>query len=292
MAAATAALDRAAALADLSARLLAELDAGRLDPPALAEATGIRMIAATTLTPAPRDPVEHLRVAHAAARRHLERLTAHDPAVEVVSTMTTALFRRLTRPPGEAPGAAPPSRFYTYTPRRVLRRVLDHALDHLNQVDQWLTWRRQGLAPIPTDGWAPVTVTLPEDRLPLDTADLEAWLWRIDQAARLLVERAAALSAVELDWPPPDGGWPLRRVLHHVARSEVAYAGALDGALPGDGRVRYVEATRRLTRRLVEARERGADDAIVYVDGYGTLSTPAAAVDEVLAVERALLGDT
>ena len=36
-------------------------------------------------------------------------------------------------------------------------------------------------------------------------ADLAAWLWRIDQAMRLLVQRAAALSQDDLDWQPPDG---------------------------------------------------------------------------------------
>src|SRR2546427_9599735 len=56
-----------------------------------------------------------------------------------------------------------------------------HALDHLNQIDQWQQWRRDGVVPTPTDGWVPSTVTVPEDRLPLTAADLDAWLWRIDQ---------------------------------------------------------------------------------------------------------------
>ena len=123
--------------------------------------------------------------------------------------MTNELFSRLTdaRP---APLTAPAGiGRYTYTPRKALRRVLDHALDHLNQIDQWLAWQRHGVVPTPTDGWVPSTVTLPDDRLPLAPADLDAWLWRIDQAARLVVRRAAELSEVELDcstrW-----GWPLR----------------------------------------------------------------------------------
>ena len=96
------------------------------------------MVAAWTLVPAPRDPVVHLETAHARARQHLVRLTAHDPGREVTSAMTNELFDRLTdaRPaPLTAPAGAGR---YTYTPRKVLRRVLDHALDHLNQIDQWL----------------------------------------------------------------------------------------------------------------------------------------------------------
>ena len=62
---------------------------------------------------------------------------------------------------GPAPLTAPPGAGrYTYTPRKVLRRVLDHSLDHLNQIEQWLRWRRDGLVPTPTDGWVPSTVTL------------------------------------------------------------------------------------------------------------------------------------
>jgi hypothetical protein len=57
------------------------------------------------------------------------------------------------------------------------------------------------VVPVPTDGWAASTVTLPEDRLPLTATDLDAWLWRIDQAMRLLTPRAAALGQEELDWP-------------------------------------------------------------------------------------------
>ena len=140
---------------------------------------------------------------------------------------------------------------YTYTPRKPLRRVLDHALDHLNQIDQWQQWRRDGLVPTPTDGWVPSTVTLPEDRLPLTAADLDAWLWRIDQAMRLLVQRAAPLGEEELDWLPPDGGWPLRRVLHHVARSEVLYAASF-------GRLR-----RRAAHRLPYARRREVSNALL-----------------------------
>jgi len=47
----------------------------------------------------------------------------------------------------------------------------------------------------------------------------------VDQAARLVQQRTAMLTETELDWQPPDGGWPLRRVLHHLARWQWLYAG-------------------------------------------------------------------
>ena len=206
--------------------------------------------------------------------------------------MTNQLFDRLTQP-------ADPSKrekidytsvtSYTYTPRKPLRRVLDHALDHLNQIDQWQRWRRDGVVPVPTDGWVPSTVTLPEDRLPLTAADLDAWLWRIDQTMRLLTQRAAGLSDDHLDWQPPDGGWPLRRVLHHVARSEVLYAASFDEALPDDPVARYAEADARFSKRLVAACAIKDDPSIVFPDPYGTFFTPAGAVAEILALESELL---
>jgi len=256
----------------------------------LTHATGARMVAVWTLAPAPKDPVLHLEAAHATARQHLGRLTGHDPAHEVTSVMTNELFFRLTDA-HPAPLTSPPgARRYTYTPRKVLRRVLDHALDHLNQIDQWLTWRRDGVVPIPTDGWVPSTVTLPDDRLPLDRRDLDAWLWRIDQAARLLHQRAAGLTQDELDWLPPDGGWPLRRVLHHVARSELLYSASLDEALPSDdAEPRYVEACRRFDEAIRAAFSRGEDASIVYPGLYGVLRTPEEVVDDVLTIEGELL---
>ena len=256
----------------------------------LTHATGARMVAVWTLAPAPKDPVLHLEAAHATARQHLGRLTGHDPAHEVTSVMTNELFFRLTDA-HPAPLTSPPgARRYTYTPRKVLRRVLDHALDHLNQIDQWLTWRRDGVVPIPTDGWVPSTVTLPDDRLPLDRRDLDAWLWRIDQAARLLHQRAAGLTQDELDWLPPDGGWPLRRVLHHVARSELLYSASLDEALPSDDpEPRYVEACRRFDEAIRAAFSRGEDASVVYPGLYGVLRTPEEVVDDVLTIEGELL---
>jgi uncharacterized damage-inducible protein DinB len=135
-------------------------------------------------------------------------------------------------------------------------------------------------------------VTLPEDRLPLTAADLDTWLWRIDQAVRLLAQRAAGLTDDELDWQPPDGGWPLRRVLHHVARSEMLYAASLDEALPEDPVARYAEADSRFQARLMAAQALGIDRSIAYPNLYGTMFTPERVVDELLSCESEVLAQT
>jgi len=263
-------------------RVLAAAGADRRAASRLAEPTAARTIAAWTLAPAPRDPVAHVESAHAEARAHLARLTSHPPDAEAASVMTADVFARLT---GSRPAVA--GGRYTSTPRKVLRRVLDHGLDHLNQIDQWLAWQRHGTAPTPTDGWASSLVTLPGDRLALTTEDPDAWLWRSDQVARLLVQRAAGLSEAELDWAPPDGGWPLRRVLHHLARSEVLYAAALDHALPKEPLARYAEAGRRLDERI-ETAAAGADPSVLYVSLYGAVSSPPDVLREVLDAEASL----
>ena len=273
-------------------RLLAAARGGRHGRAVLIHATAGRILAAWTLDPAPIDPATHIEETHARCRRHLRRLLEQPANAEVLSPMTNQLFDRLTQP-------ADPSKrkkidytsvtSYTYTPRKPLGRVLDHALDHLNQIDQWQRWRRAGVVPVPTDGWVPSTVTLPEDRLPLTAADLDAWLWRIDQALLLLTQRATGLSDDDLDWQPPDGGWPLRRVLHHVARSEVLYAASFDEALPEDPVARYAEADARFGQRLVAARAMTDDPSIVFPDPYGTFFTPGEVVAEVLALESELV---
>jgi DinB family protein len=120
-------------------------------------------------------------------------------------------------------------------------------------------------------------VTLPEDRLPLTTTDLDAWVWRIE-AMRLLTQRAAELSGADLAWQPPDGGWPLRRVLHHVARSQVLYAASFDEALPDDPVARYAEAGARFSKRFVVACTLKDDPSIVFPEPYGTFFTPAGVV--------------
>ena len=257
------------ALAASRERVLATARTGRHRAALLAHATAGRIVAAWTLDPAPRDPSTHLETTHARCRRYLKRLLEWPFDVELRSPMTGQLYTRLTQP-------ADPARHtrvdytvieaYTYTPRKPLRRVLDHTLDHLNQIEQWQRWRRDGVVPTPTDGWVGSTVTLPEDRLPLTPSDLDAWLWRIDLAMGLLVQRAARLGEEELDWQPPDGGWPLRRVLHHVARSEVLYASSFDEALPEDPAARYAEADARLGERLIAARARADDPSVVFPD--------------------------
>ena len=273
-------------------RVLTAARTGRHGDAVLAHATAGRIVGAWTLEPAPVDPVAHLEQAHARGRRHLQRLLDQPADALVRSPMTLELYERLTQPAD--PAMRTPIDYtsvgpYTYTPRKPLRRVLDHALDHLNQIGQWDRWRRDGIVPTPTDGWAPSTVTLPEDRLPLTSADLDAWLWRIDQAARLLAQRAAGLSRDELDWAPPDGGWPLRRVLHHVARSELMYAAAFDEALPEDPIARYAHADACLAQRLASSRATAADPQIVFPDPYGTFRTPAGVVEEMLALEGELV---
>ena len=269
-------------------RLLAAARGGRHGAAVLAHATAGRILAAWTLDPAPIRPAMHIEQTRTRCRRLLRGLLDQPAHAEGGSPMTNQLFDRLTQP-------ADPSRrkridytsvtSYTYPPRKPLRRVLDHALDHLNQIDQWQRWHRDGVVPVPTDGWIPSTVTLPEDRLPLTAADLDAWLWRIDQALLLLTQRAAGLSDDDLDWQPPDGGWPLRRVLHHVARSEVLCAACFDEALPDEPVARYAEADARFSKRLVTARAAADDPSFVFPDPYGTFFTPAGVVAEVLALE-------
>src|SRR5437867_8314723 len=276
-------------------QVLAAARSGQHGEAVLAHATAGRIVAAWTLDPAPIDPVAHLAQTHERGRRHLRRLLDQPTDAEVRSPMTSQLYDRLTRPPEPARRKTidyTAVESYTYTPRKPLRRVLDHALDHLNQIDQWQLWRRDGVVPTPTDGWVPSTVTLPEDRLPLTPADLDAWLWRIDQAVRLLAQRAAGLTDDELDWLPPDGGWPLRRVLHHVARSEMLYAASLDEALPDDPVARYAEAVSRFHARLTAAQARGIDGSIAYPNLYGTTFTPEKVVGELLSCEGEVLAQT
>jgi hypothetical protein len=248
------------------------------------------VVAAWTLAPAPRDPVRHLEAAHARARSHLARLTVHDAAREIPSVMTNELYTRLTdaRPaPLSASGGV---HRYTYTPRKALRRVLDHTLDHLNQIDQWLAWRNDGKVPTPTDGWVPSTVTLPGDLLPLSQPDLEAWLWRIDQSARLLVQRAARAHRGGARLGASRRGLaaasclPPRRPLGAPVRS------SLDEALPeGDARSRYEEACRRLDEAVDAAAARGEDTSIVCAGLYGVIRKAGEVVGDALAMEQELL---
>ena len=255
---------------------LLQLDASRanvlahgphLDGARLCEVAHREARLALAARPMPTEAAAHLRATHAAARLHLERLHFHDPAAEVVASL---------------PG-------YTYTPRKILRRVLDHTLDHLNQIDQWLDWQREGTTPTPTDGWVGSTVTLDEDHLPLQAAELNAWLWRIDLAAAMVAQRASRLTEDQLDWLPPNGGWSLRRTLRHLAATELFYSGWLDEPLPDQPVARYAEANRRMRARLAETLVRSEWADLTLFDGDALPTTPEHVAREALAVEQALL---
>ena len=237
----------------------------RVDDGALASLADLEALAALNLEPMPTDPVAHLEVGYARTRPNLEHLTRHDPT-HVVSI-------------SERDGYV-----YPMAPRKILRRVLDHALDHLNQLEQWASWHAGGMVPTPTDGWAPSGVTFDEDTFPLTDAELAAWLWRIDLVVRLLINRALKLSQAQLDWQPPDGGWTLHRVLHHVARW-YGYAAWLDEALPEDPDGRYVEAHRRLRTQVASLLSTPPASDTAFYANAGLPFTLAEAMREVLAAE-------
>ena len=252
-------------LAESYRRTIECVRSGRVDAEALRSLADLEAFSALNLTPMPVDPVAHIQVGYAKTRTYLERLPRHDPACTV--------------PIGGRDGYV-----YPMTPRKVLRRVLDHLLDHLNQIDQWIAWQDHGIVPIPTDGWVPSAVTLDEDTLPLTEVDLSAWLWRIDLVNRLLTTRASQLTPAQWDWQPPDGGWNLRRVIHHVARG-YGYAAWLDEALPENAEARYIEANRRLQESLAHLiTEPPPLDASFYM-AAGEESTVEDVVREALAAE-------
>jgi len=182
-------------LATSRLRMLTHIEEGRVSEEVVRSLADREAGLALTLHPMPSDPAAHIRAAHAHARPYLEHLNAYDPTIAVAGGIAG----------------------YTYTPRKVLRRVLDHAVDHLNQIDQWLRWRKDGIVPIPADGWVGSPTTLAEDHTPLSAAELAAWLWRIDMLVGLVATRADQLTADDLDWRPPDAGWSLRQMLHHLA---------------------------------------------------------------------------
>jgi hypothetical protein len=212
------------------AQTLGRAGEGSIARAALSSLADLEAFAALNLEPMPTDPVAHLDVGYAKTRPYLEHLTQHESS-RIVSI------------------SARDGYIYPMTPRKILRRVLDHALDHFNQLQQWIDWQDHGVVPVPTDGWAPAGITFDEDTFPVTDSELSAWLWRIDRVMALLTERASGLTRAQLDWQPPDGGWALHRVLHHVARS-YGYAAWLDDALPEDAKARYLEAHRRLRNQV------------------------------------------
>lgn len=250
--------------------ILASVRAGRLGSDTLRRLADEWASLALDLAPVPLDPVEHIVAAHAQARPHLASLTRHDPAHAVVADET-----------------------HRYTPRMVLRRIHDHALDHLNQLGQWLAWRREGTIPTPTDGWVGSDETLPEDVLPLAPRDLAAWLWRIDLAVAMVAQRARELDAAALDWAPPDsGGWTLRHMLHHLASAETYYASWLDAPLPDAPPARYREATRRADAAIHALRDIPAARgyALLHPDTSAEV-TPTALLADILRHEHDALSE-
>lgn len=247
-------------------RTIVAVRSGRVDVGALRSVADLEAFFALNLAPMPIDPVAHIQVGYMKTRTYLERLPQHDPTHIV-------------------PISAQDGYVYPMTPRKILRRVLDHLLDHLNQIDQWVAWQDHDIVPVPTDGWAPSAVTLDEDTLPLTEADLSAWLWRIDLVVGLLTTRTSHLTSAQLDWQPPDGGWNLRRVIHHVART-YGYAAWLDEALSEDAEARYIEANRRLRSGLARLIAEPPPPDTAFYMAKGRQFTPAEAVREILEAEE------
>ncbi len=250
-------------LAESRNRVLDAAQTGRLDLNALDKVAHAESLLAIALEPVPADPVAHVREAHTQARAYLARFASANIAEHVRT-----------------------GNGYTMTPRKALRRVLDHALDHLDQVEQWLTWQRNGTVPVASDGWVGSSVTLDDDTAPLSAQELDAWLWRIDVAAHLLTRRAAQLTRDELDWQPPDGAWTLRHVLHHVASGAVLYCLWFDNALPDAPMERYREANRRLLAALKRVLATPARAGTTFFDDDLGFFTPDLVVARILELEH------
>lgn len=140
-----------------------------------------------------------------------------------------------------------------------------------------------------SQGQADSATTLEEDRLPLTSADLKAWLWRIDLVVELVAKRASQLSRQQLDWMPPDGGWSLRQILHHLASAEMYYAIWLDEELPEEPVTRYEEANRRFgeqVQQILASPEQ--EDTAFFEAGAITSTTVEHIVREALATEHRL----
>jgi hypothetical protein len=253
-------------LDDSYAQTLGRVGDGKIEGAGLSSLADLEAFAALNLEPMPADPVAHLDVGYAMTRPYLEHLTRHEPS-RIVSI------------------SARDGYVYPMTPRKILRRVLDHALDHLNQLEQWLDWQDHGVVPVATDGWAEAGVTFDEDTFSVTDAELSAWLWRIDRVIALLINRASRLTLAQLEWQPPDGGWTLHRVLHHVARW-YGYAAWLDQALPEDPHARYLEAHRRLRKQVATLVSAPPPPATGFYGNSGRPFTLTDMVSEVLAAEQ------
>jgi hypothetical protein len=178
---------------------------------------------------------------------------------------------------------------YAMTPRKALRRVLDHALDHLNQIEQWVLWQRDGSIPVPTDGWVGSSVTLDDDRLPLSSQELAAWFWRIDLAVQLLAQRASALDPEQLDWQPPNAGWTLGKILHHVASGAILYTIWFGTALPEPPLDRYRSSIDQVLTNFIQLITTPAQPhMILFEDDLGVF-TPDQLVSHIVELERSVL---
>ncbi len=263
-----------AQLAASRAAIIAAAREGRIAGTVVQDLANAQASLTARLHPMPAAPAAHLRAAHALSRSHLERLLQHDPAQLVVADEE-----------------------HSYTPRKILRRVLDHALDHLNQIEQWRRWQDQGSTPTSADGWATSAETFPDDLQPLSAAELRAWLWRIDLTVQLVAQQAEDLSDTQLDWVPPDGGWTLRRMLHHLALAELYYAVWLDEPLPEEPLERYAVASERFADRLRAVFGRAArndvtaegESLVLFAPAGGAITTGDEMARSVLATERDLL---
>lgn len=217
--------------------------------------------------PRPLDPISHLKYSHKEAHLLLENLSDHNPTIEV--------------PVGD--------NGYTFTPRKVLRRVLDHILDHLNQIDQWLNWQHNRVAPVPTDGWVGSNITFSEDQNTLSREELQAWLWRIDIAMDLLIQKGSQLSPHELNWVPSQNSWSLNLVLHHVASAEEFYVAWLDDPLPQNPILHFSEANRRLVENLLPSLADGLNKGVGFFGGGIRGWTPKAVAKQIVLKEQELI---
>ncbi len=249
-------------LAESQARTRNAATAGHVLSDALFRLANAEASLALALHPVPRNPAMHVRTAHEQAQKLLQLAFEKSDAAAVSSGLG-----------------------FVFTLRKSLRRVHDHALDHMNQIEQWLAWQHHNIVPTPTDGWAGSAVTLGEDHSPLSQQEFNAWLWRVDRVAALLTLRAQALSDTELDWQPPDGGWTLRKVLHHVASGAIAYSVWFESPLPNDAMERYVEASRRVQSQIQMLSDRPLpSDEMLYDDDIVPLTIDTATA-HVLALE-------
>jgi hypothetical protein len=252
-------------VSESAVRTRAVAAAGALDPDHLTGLADLQAVFAHDLRPRALSPLVYLEQARDELMAQLRRLRQHDPA-------------RLVHIRSED------GYDYAMTPRKALRRELDHVLDHLNQIEQWLVWQQSGVVPTPTDGWVPSGQMLDDDTFGLSEEELGAWLWRVEISWGLLIQRTAQLTAAQIEWDPPDGGWSLRRVVYHVGRG--FYAFWLGEALPDEPSARYEEANRRFEARLRQLIAEPLAPGLGFVGREGRLLTIEESIVAVLAAER------